>query len=174
MKLLRPLARIHISAFRSRCVLKECCSRNQKVSENVRRSLLKLMEGNILEPTVKDVIFARRRKNAKERWTSCWKDRFLKRTPERSRNWLGLRSHILCPYIAWSALHFKEVLNTCFWCFYPMDGRPILSVHWGVQKHCRCDALSNMIPFVQFKKREKQPWSSITFIKVASWSLQLY
>ena len=30
-----------------------------------------------------------------------------------------------------------------------------------------CDALRDLVPFVQFKKREKHPWRSITFSKVA-------
>ena len=30
-----------------------------------------------------------------------------------------------------------------------------------------CDALSDLVPFIQFKKREKHPWRSATFIKVA-------
>ena len=30
-----------------------------------------------------------------------------------------------------------------------------------------------LVAFVQFKKREKQPWSSVTFSKVAGFSLQL-
>ena len=29
-----------------------------------------------------------------------------------------------------------------------------------------CGALRDLVPFVQFKKREKQPWKSVTF-KVA-------
>ena len=43
------------------------------------------------------------------------------------------------------------------------------------------DALHDLVPFVQFKKREKDPWRSVTFSKVAglrsvtfSKSLQLY
>ena len=31
-----------------------------------------------------------------------------------------------------------------------------------------CDALHNLVPVVQFKKREKHPWRSVTFSKVAS------
>ena len=27
-----------------------------------------------------------------------------------------------------------------------------------------CDALHDLVPFVQFKKREKHPWRSVTFI----------
>ena len=34
-------------------------------------------------------------------------------------------------------------------------------------KTTRCDALPNLVPFVQFKKREKHPWRSVTFSKVA-------
>ena len=37
-----------------------------------------------------------------------------------------------------------------------------------------CDALRDLVPFVQFKKREKQPSRSVTFSKVAGLSLQLY
>ena len=31
----------------------------------------------------------------------------------------------------------------------------------------KCDALRNMVSFVQFKKREKHPWRSVSFSKVA-------
>ena len=34
----------------------------------------------------------------------------------------------------------------------------------------KCDALRDMVPFVQFKKREKHPWRSVIFSKVASFS----
>ena len=37
-----------------------------------------------------------------------------------------------------------------------------------------CDALHDLVPFVQFKKREKHPCRSLNFSKVAGWSLQLY
>ena len=37
-----------------------------------------------------------------------------------------------------------------------------------------CVALRDLVPFVQFKKREKDPWSSVSFSKVAGFSLQLY
>ena len=30
-----------------------------------------------------------------------------------------------------------------------------------------CDALRDLVPFVQFKKREKHPWRSVIFSKVA-------
>ena len=36
------------------------------------------------------------------------------------------------------------------------------------------DALHDLEAFVQFKKREKHPWRSINFSKVAGFSLQLY
>ena len=35
------------------------------------------------------------------------------------------------------------------------------------------DALRDLVPLVQFKKREKHPWRSVTFSKNAGWSLQL-
>ena len=31
----------------------------------------------------------------------------------------------------------------------------------------KCDVLRNLVPFVQFKKREKHPWRGVTFSKVA-------
>ena len=37
-----------------------------------------------------------------------------------------------------------------------------------------CDVLSDLLPFVQFKKREKHPRRSVNFSKVAGFSLQLY
>ena len=37
-----------------------------------------------------------------------------------------------------------------------------------------CDALRDLVAFVQFKKREKHPWRSVDFNKVAGFSQQLY
>ena len=31
-----------------------------------------------------------------------------------------------------------------------------------------CDVMRNLVPFVQFKKREKLPWRSVTFSKIAT------
>ena len=36
--------------------------------------------------------------------------------------------------------------------------------HEGIYK---CDALRDLVPFVKFKKREKNPWRSVNFSKVA-------
>ena len=36
------------------------------------------------------------------------------------------------------------------------------------------DALRDLVPFVQFKKRQKHPWRSVTCSKVKGWGLQLY
>ena len=36
------------------------------------------------------------------------------------------------------------------------------------------DALHNLVPFAQFKRREKHSWSSVTFSKVKDFSLQFY
>ena len=33
-----------------------------------------------------------------------------------------------------------------------------------------CDALRDLVLFVQFKKREKHPWTSVNFSKVAGFS----
>ena len=37
-----------------------------------------------------------------------------------------------------------------------------------------CDALCDLVPCAQFKKREKHPWRNVTFSKVAGCSLQFY
>ena len=33
-----------------------------------------------------------------------------------------------------------------------------------------CGALTDLVPFAQFKKREKHPWRSVTFSKVAGFN----
>ena len=38
----------------------------------------------------------------------------------------------------------------------------------GTAEKFRCDALRDLVPFLQFKKREKRPWRSITFSEVAA------
>ena len=42
---------------------------------------------------------------------------------------------------------------------------------WQGRKY---DTLRDLVAFLQFKKREKQPWRSVNFSIVAGWSLQLY
>ena len=37
-----------------------------------------------------------------------------------------------------------------------------------------CGALHDLVPFVQFKKRQRHPWRSVNFSKVAGFSLQFY
>ena len=37
-----------------------------------------------------------------------------------------------------------------------------------------CDALRELVPFAQFKKREKYPYRNFTFSKVKGFSRQLY
>ena len=41
------------------------------------------------------------------------------------------------------------------------------------QEFNKCGALHDLVPFLQFKKREKHPWRIVTFSKVAGGSLQL-
>ena len=43
-----------------------------------------------------------------------------------------------------------------------------------LEKNCfpqNCGALRDLVPFVQFKKREKHPWRSVNFSKVAKLTL---
>ena len=50
--------------------------------------------------------------------------------------------------------------------------------YWKLSQNCYkilcfffiCDALHDLVPFVQFKTREKHPWRSVTFSKVAGWN----
>ena len=44
----------------------------------------------------------------------------------------------------------------------------------GRHKIIICDALRDLVAFVQFKKREKQPRKSVTFSKIANFSLRPY
>ena len=37
-----------------------------------------------------------------------------------------------------------------------------------------CNALHNLVLFVQIKKREKYPWRGVIFGKVAGFNLQFY
>ena len=38
---------------------------------------------------------------------------------------------------------------------------------------CKCDALQNLVPFIQFNKRETHPWRSVTFAKVTGLKVTL-
>ena len=58
-----------------------------------------------------------------------------------------------------------------------MDLEFVVSSHYGcIQPWNKnmCDALRDLASFVQFKKRVKHPWTSLTFSKVADLSVQLY
>ena len=57
------------------------------------------------------------------------------------------------------------------------DARPVifsLAMSVTFRKTDICGALRVSVSFVQFKKREKHPWRSVNFSKVADFSLQLY
>ena len=47
----------------------------------------------------------------------------------------------------------------------------VSTIIFSLAVNFQSDALRDLVPFVQFKKRKKHPWRSITFSKV---SLQLY
>ena len=40
----------------------------------------------------------------------------------------------------------------------------------GIYVSSICGALRDLVPFAQFKKREKRPWRSVTFSKVAGFN----
>ena len=68
-------------------------------------------------------------------------------------------------------------LNSCFYFFISKDFMCLWGLCYSVpselamEKHIY-DALRDLVPFVQFKKREKHPWRSVAFN--AGFSLQLY
>ena len=45
--------------------------------------------------------------------------------------------------------------------YFPVSGDHIQLLHDG-----SCDASRDLVPFVQFKKREKHPWRSVSFIRL--------
>ena len=57
-------------------------------------------------------------------------------------------------------LHMVEQIQT-----YPSSISP-LGLFYGII----CGTLRDLVPFAQFKKREKHPWRSVNFSKVAGWS----
>ena len=62
----------------------------------------------------------------------------------------------------------KKFLRTALFLFFSLTLRSFTHCHY-------CDALRDLVPFVQFKKRGKHQWRSVTFIKVEKdKSLQLY
>ena len=60
---------------------------------------------------------------------------------------------------------YGSLLNVYFW---------LILIFNFLTKTNNCDALRDLVAFAQFKKREKHPWRSVDFSKVAGFSLQLY
>ena len=56
------------------------------------------------------------------------------------------------------SLEQKQVVHAFLWDIMFRDRRQILFLI--------CDALRDLVAFVQFKKREKYPWRGVTFSKV--------
>ena len=52
--------------------------------------------------------------------------------------------------------------------------KPSHHLSFNQLKSEKCGALRDLVPFVQFKKREKHPWRSVTFSKVPGFDPQLY
>ena len=56
--------------------------------------------------------------------------------------------------------------------FYPLTTlKPYFPANKSLTKWCEviCDALHDLVPFVQFKKREKHLWRSVTFSKFSGY-----
>ena len=51
-----------------------------------------------------------------------------------------------------------------------MEHSVCLMLHLSIYLSNFSGALHNLVAFVQFKKREKHPWRSVNFSKVAGWS----
>ena len=61
----------------------------------------------------------------------------------------------------------KDIFHfNCHWKSHILSLRKMFLQKW--------DALRDLIPFVQFKKRKRRAWRSVTFSKVAGLNLQVY
>ena len=69
---------------------------------------------------------------------------------------------------------FATLPNTLNGAFLQKQLRVLASSIFAKQHHHNCGALHDLVPFVQFKSREKYPKRNVTFSKVAGFSLQLY
>ena len=54
-----------------------------------------------------------------------------------------------------------------------VDFLDFLSIFFVIRMYIS-NALRNLVPFAQFKVREKHSWMSATFIKLTDFSLQIY
>ena len=61
-----------------------------------------------------------------------------------------------------------KVLTTHYWPMFPFYPIFFQGV-WNRSIGHKWDALHELVPFVQFKKRERHPWRNVTFSKVAGW-----
>ena len=64
--------------------------------------------------------------------------------------------------------------------FLPIFWSKCCRIQWSIEmngnigtKQVKCNALHDLVAFIQFKKREKHPWRSVNFSKVAGWKLTL-
>ena len=56
----------------------------------------------------------------------------------------------------------------CFGKKWQFFGKYFVLTKWKILcVHRKCDALRDLVPFIQFQKREKHPLRSVTFSKVA-------
>ena len=62
---------------------------------------------------------------------------------------------------------FDWVLNTSLRVVENIFSKSMNSLEYLRFTYFQSDALRNLAPFVQFKKREKHPWKSVTLSKVA-------
>ena len=65
----------------------------------------------------------------------------------------------------------KRIMFVCFGVFTVFSLEAVVT---NIFRFLIYDALRDLVLFVQFKKREKHPWRSVSFSKVAGLSLQLY
>ena len=62
-------------------------------------------------------------------------------------------------------LHISELLFIGT----PLEGCFCIEAFHNPPHKSTCDVLRDLVPFVQFKKREKHPWRSVTLSKVAGY-----
>ena len=83
--------------------------------------------------------------------------------------------------VYWMGLRFLtlQISRTSIFCFISINVDQNLIINLKNILNCSysgfaiCDALRDLVPLVQLKKRQKHPWRSVTFSKVTGFSLKL-
>ena len=72
--------------------------------------------------------------------------------------------------ISWKRVNFDYIQNSSPEAYLVPCQKPMMKLFLKIVNGLAtiCDAFHDLVPFVQFKKREKHPWRSVTFSKAAN------